>query len=84
MAGHFPAMHGDDNHQTGPGSVTFLSGMDRTRVPVAADTALATAGAVSAVPGSPIPPHLYAEKSSAMGNSFTSQMLVQSRFFMPS
>src|SRR5206468_1021546 len=31
-------------------------GSVRTRLPVAAKTALATAGAVTAVPGSPIPP----------------------------
>jgi hypothetical protein len=29
----------------------FLSGIERTRVPVAANTALATAGAIAAVPG---------------------------------
>lgn len=52
----------DGGNQTGPGSFTFLSGMDRTRVPVAANTALATAGAVAAVPSSPIPPHFFATR----------------------
>ena len=41
----------------GPASFTFFSGSERARVPVAANTALATAGAVGAVPGSPMPPH---------------------------
>ena len=49
--------------QTGPASLTFFSGIERTRVPVAANTALATAGAVAAVPGSPMPPHFLPPES---------------------
>ena len=53
----WPRRNSQDCDQTGPGSFMFLSGIDRTRVPVAAKIALATAGAVAAVPGSPMPPH---------------------------
>ena len=48
---------------TGPGSLMFFSGIERTRVPVAANTAFAIAGAVAAVPGSPMPPHFLPPES---------------------
>ena len=47
--------------QAGPDSFTFLSGIERTRVPVAANIALA--GAVAAVPGSPMPPYFLPPES---------------------
>ena len=43
--------------QAASDSLAFLSGSMRTRRPVAANTAFATAGAIGAVPGSPMPPH---------------------------
>ncbi len=60
MAGRSLAMTGGVRGPfcyAGPDSFTFLSGSERARVPVAANTALATDGAVAAVPGSPMPPH---------------------------
>ena len=44
------------DRQAGPGSFTFFSGSERTRVPVAAKIALHTAGAIGGVAGSPMPP----------------------------
>jgi hypothetical protein len=38
-------------------SLTFFSGNSRTRLPLAAKMALAIAGAIVAVPHSPMPPH---------------------------
>jgi hypothetical protein len=39
-------------------SAAFFSGSERMRLPVTAKMALATAGAIGGVPGSPSPPHL--------------------------
>jgi hypothetical protein len=39
-------------------AATFFSGSERMRLPVAAKMALAIAGAIGGVPGSPSPPHL--------------------------
>ena len=39
-------------------SAAFFSGSERMRFPVTAKMALATAGAIGGVPGSPMPPHL--------------------------
>jgi hypothetical protein len=49
--------------QAGPCRLTFLSGNDLARTPVAANTAFATDGAVAAVPGSPMPPHFLPPES---------------------
>ena len=49
--------------QAGPDSFTFFSGSERTRLPVAAKIALVTAGAIGAVPGSPMPPHFLPPES---------------------
>src|ERR1700684_3996500 len=44
-------------------SVEFFSGSERMRLPVTAKIALATAGAIGGVPGSPMPPHFPAADS---------------------
>src|SRR5271156_4413869 len=57
-------------------SVEFFSGSERMRLPVTAKIALATAGAIGGVPGSPMPPHL-APPDSAKCVSMTGESAIR-------